>query len=267
MKKMAFVLPFLPILILSPDVFGAEDGAGLAKQLSNPVANLISVPLQLNVDDGVGRTNGTRTQLNVQPVIPFALNEDTNIISRTILPFTSQSHVTGEDESQAGIGDTVQSFFYSPKKPTENGLIWGFGPVLLLPTGTDNALSGKKWGAGPTGVVLKQSGPWTYGALANHIWDYAGQENRKSVNATFIQPFFSYTTTEAISFSFNSESTFDWTDNEWTVPVNFNITKVTKFGNQVVQFGGGLRYWLHSPDDVGPEGLGVRLDLTFLFPQ
>lgn len=253
--------------VFSLNSFAAQDDAGLAKQLSNPVANLISVPLQLNVDDNVGPGNGTRTLLNVQPVIPFSLNDSTNIISRTILPFTIQSHVTGTDQNQSGISDTVQSFFYSPKAPTQGGLIWGFGPVLLLPTGTDAALSGRKWGAGPTAVVLKQDGPWTYGTLANHIWDYAGRADRRHVNATFIQPFISYTTSNAVSFTLNSESTFDWNSDDWSVPVNFNINKVTKIGSQVIQFGGGVRYWATSPDGSGPEGWGVRLNLTFLFPQ
>lgn len=248
-------------------VLAADDSAGLAKQLSNPVANLISVPFQFNVDDNVGPGNGTRTLLNVQPVIPFSLNADTNIISRTILPFSTQSHVTGPGENQTGLGDVVQSFFYSPKAPTDSGLIWGFGPVLLLPAGTDSALSGRKWGAGPTGVVLKQTGPWTYGALANHIWDYAGREDRKHVNATFLQPFLSYTTSDAISYSLNTESTYDWTQSEWSVPVNLSISKVTKIGDQMVQFGGGLRYWAQTPDESGPEGWGVRFNITFLFPQ
>ncbi|TNV11867.1 transporter [Buttiauxella sp. B2] len=264
-KKVVFLA--LPAALYSLPGFADESGAGLAKQLSNPVANLISVPFQLNVDDQVGPNNGTRTLLNVQPVIPITLNDETNIISRTILPFSSQSHVTGEGEDQAGMGDVVQSFFYSPKSPTQSGLIWGVGPVLLLPTGTDSALSGKKWGAGPTAVLLKQSGPWTYGGLANHIWDYAGEQSRKSVNATFLQPFVSYTTPDAISYSFNSESTYDWTQDQWSVPVNFNITKVTKIGSQIIQFGGGFRYWVHTPEETGPEGLGIRLNLTFLFPQ
>ncbi|WP_343550403.1 hypothetical protein [Pantoea sp.] len=255
-------------LTLSPlTIYAAEDSAGLAKQLSNPVANLISVPFQLNVDDNVGPNKGTRTLLNVQPVVPLSLNNDTNIISRTILPFTTQSDVTGKGENQTGIGDIVQSFFYSPKAPTESGLIWGFGPVLLLPTGSESVLSGRKWGAGPTGVVLKQSGPWTFGTLANHIWDYAGQNDRKHVNATFIQPFLSYTTADAISYGLNTESTYDWTQSEWSVPINLTVSKVTKIGDQVVQFGGGLRYWAHTPDNVGPEDWGIRFNVTLLFPQ
>lgn len=253
--------------LVSLKSIAAHDDAGLAKQLSNPVANLISVPFQLNVDDNVGPGNGMRTLLNVQPVIPVSLNDSTNIISRTILPFSYQHHVTADDQNQSGTGDIVQSFFYSPKAPTESGLIWGFGPVLLLPSGSDPALSGRKWGAGPTGVVLKQEGSWTYGALANHLWDYAGNSGRSHVNATFIQPFLSYTTSDAVSFTLNSESTFDWNDDEWLVPVNFNINKVTKIGAQVIQFGVGARYWATSSDQTGPEGLGLRLNLTFLFPQ
>ena len=104
----------------------------------------------------------------------------------------------------------VQSLFFSPTAPTSGGLIWGAGPVLLLPTGTDSLLSGRKWGVGPTGVVLKQEGSWTYGALANHIWSVAGSDARPNINATYLQPFVSYTTPKALTFAFNTESTYDW---------------------------------------------------------
>src|SRR5206468_7964292 len=112
--------------------------------------------------------------------------------------------------SQTGIGDIVQSVFFSPKATTASGWIWGAGPVLLLPTGSDDLLSAKKWGAGPTGVALKQQGPWTYGALANHIWSFAGNNGRPDISATFLQPFVTYTTPTAWSFMLNTESTYDW---------------------------------------------------------
>ncbi len=157
----------------------ASNAADLAKELANPVAALISVPLQLNYDHDIGPARGgKRWQLNIQPVVPISLSEDWNLISRTILPLVSQDEVFPGAGSQSGIGDIVQSVFFSPKKPTEGGLIWGVGPVLLLPTGSDDQLSAKKWGAGPTGVVLKQQGPWTYGALANHIWSIGGSGSR-----------------------------------------------------------------------------------------
>jgi hypothetical protein len=253
-------------LVVSP-ALAQEDSAELAKKLSNPVAALISVPFQLNMDQDVGPVDdGDRWTLNVQPVIPFELDRDWNIISRTILPVVWQDDIFPGAGSQFGIGDIVQSAFFSPKAPTAGGWIWGAGPVLLLPTGTDDLLTADKWGAGPTGVVLKQRGPWTYGALANHIWSFAGDGDRSDVSATFLQPFLSYTTPSAWTFTLNTESTYDWKSEEWSVPVHGVVTKVTKVGGQLVSVGGGLRYWADGPASA-PEGLGFRFIFTLLFPK
>ena len=251
----------------SPQAFAQESAADLAKKLSNPVAALISVPLQLNYDDKIGANEGgKRWLLNVQPVIPITLNEDWNIISRTILPVVSQADIFPGAGSQSGIGDIVQSVFLSPKAPSANGLIWGAGPVFLLPTGTDDLLTAKKWGAGPTAAVLKQQNGWTYGALANHIWSFAGDSARPDISTTFLQPFLSYTTPAAWTYAVNTESTYDWKNNQWSVPLNLFVSKVTKVGSQLMSVGGGVRYWAASPDS-GAHGWGFRLVVTLLFPK
>lgn len=242
----------------------AQD-ADLAKQLSNPIASLISVPFQFNYDRGFGPEDGHKTTLNIQPVIPISINEDWNVISRTIVPVVWQSDIAGESGDQFGLGDTLQSFFFSPKRPGPGGLIWGIGPAFLLPTGTDDLLGSEKWGVGPTAVALKQEGPWTYGALANHIWSVAGDHNREDVSSTFLQPFVSYTTQDAWTFALNTESTYNWESDEWSVPINFMVSKLTKFGDQPVSFQVGARYWATAPES-GPEGWGLRANVTFLFP-
>lgn len=243
----------------------ASDSAELAKKLSNPVANLISVPFQFNLDRGVGPKDACKLTLNVQPVIPVTLNEEWNLIIRTIVPVVYQDSIADGIDSEFGLGDILQSFFFSPKEPTSNGWIWGVGPVLLWPSATEELLGAEKWGAGPTGLILKQEKGWTYGVLANHVWSYAGEGDREDVNATFLQPFLSYTWPTATTLGVNTETSFDWTSDQWNIPVNLFVNQVVKFGKQPVQFSVGPRYYAASPDG-GPEW-GVRFVVTLLFPK
>lgn len=245
----------------------ADDEGDLAKKLANPIAALISVPMQLNYDSNFGaQDEGSILRLNVQPVIPFSMNDDWNLISRTILPIVDQNDVPFSGVSEFGLGDTVQSLFFSPKAPTSRGWIWGVGPVLLAPTATDQLLGSEKWGIGPTAVALKQQGPWTFGGLANHIQSFAGDSDRADISATFLQPFVSYITPSQTTYAANSESTYDWETRNWSIPLNVTVSQLVRFGDQLVQVGGGVRYWVESPAS-GPEGWGIRLTFTLLYPK
>lgn len=245
----------------------ADEEEDLALKLANPVANLISIPIQANYDENIGlNDDGSAWRINIQPVIPFELNDEWNVITRTIVPLIDQSDIPVKGKSESGLGDITASQFFSPKAPTAGGWIWGVGPVWLFPTASDETLGAEKWGIGPTAVALKQRQGVTYGALVNHIWTYAGDSDRSDVNATLLQPFVSLTTDAATTFGLNTETTYDWKAEEWSVPINVSVGQLFRVGKLPVSLTAGARYWADSPE-YGPEDWGFRLTATLLLPK
>lgn len=248
----------------------ADDTADLAQKSQNPIAALYSLPIQFNWNQHMGPSNdGIQTVTNIQPVLPFSINEDWNLISRTILPVIDQRSLAPNGlADKSGIGDITQSLFFSPKAKTDNGWIWGAGPVFLMPTGSDDLLTNDQWAAGPTAVALRQTDGWTYGALANHLWSLEGSpaNGREKINASFLQPFLSYTTSTYTTFGINTETSYDWQAQEWSVPVNLTVTQLLKLGGQPLSIQLGPRYWLDSTEN-GADGWGFRAAITLLFPR
>jgi hypothetical protein len=194
--------------------------------------------------------------------VPPRLRDDAERLGRRLYDDAVKKHP--QNRYQSGFGDTVMSYFFSPKAPTDHGIIWGAGPVFLFPSATHPFLGGEKWGAGPTLVALKQSGGWTTGVLANHIWSFAGAGDRDDISATYIQPFISYTTKTHTTFTISSESTYDWTDSQWSVPVIGSISQVLKIGRQPLSVQIGGKYFADGPS--GAPDWGVRVAITLLYP-
>jgi hypothetical protein len=248
--------------VVFPFVAQAQQ-SDIQQKLSNPVASLTLIPIQTNYDSKIGEQDGYKITTNIQPVVPFKLDNQWSLIVRTIVPIIQQHNIATGSGDQFGLGDSLQSFFFSPR--SVDGFTWGAGPALLWRTGTDELLTSGKWAAGPTAVALQQTGPWTIGLLTNHIWSFAGDEDRRDISNTYLQPFLAYAAEGGITYSLNTETNYNWITHEWSVPIDAQISKLTKIGDQPVSILGGLRYWVDGPAN-GPHDFGGRVQLTFILP-
>lgn len=253
----------LPILALLCAAQAHAQDSELAKKAANPVSNMISVPLQNNWDCCYGPEDATKYTLNLQPVIPFSLGDNWNLITRTIIPYVNRGEAYAGKDDANGLGDVTQSFFFSPKS-SANGVTWGIGPVFLWPTGARGVTAGQ-YGLGPTMILLKQDKGLTYGFLASQTWTVGGKSTYDDVNVAFLQPFASITMPDTTSYGVNLEASYDWEQEEWSVPINFTVSHIFRFGKQPVSLGLGGRYYLSTPEG-GPDW-GVRVTANFLFPE
>lgn len=236
----------------------------LAKETQNPVSDLISVPFESNFNFGVGPNDDLQYILYVQPVVPFRLSEDWNLITRTIIPLIDQPELGPGVGDVFGLGDIQLSQFLSPAK--SGALIWGIGPIFQFPTATDDALGSDKWSAGPTAAALTIRGPWVAGAVVNHLWSFAGDDDRADVNQTLIQPIVNYNLPGGWFLSSVPYITANWEkdgDDRWTVPIGIGVGKVHRFGTQPVSLQLTPYYNVVRPDDAAEWTLQFRINLLF----
>ena len=246
-----------------------DDAAALAKAVQNPIASLVSVPFQWNINLETGPQEKTQHVLNIQPVLPFELNENLNLITRTIVPLISQPAFGQGQSREGGLGDIQFSAFFSPKKPGPGGWIWGAGPVLQFNTASDDRLGQGVWGIGPTAVALKMSGPWVVGGLINNVWSFTEDSGRADVNKMLIQPFINYNFADKPGryVTFAPIITADWKadDDKWVIPLGMGIGQVMKIGKQPVNIQASAYYNVERPDNAAKYQ--IRLQIQLMFPK
>jgi hypothetical protein len=255
----------LLLLALSPPV-EAQDDSDLAKKTQNPVADLISVPFENNINFGVGRHDRAQYVLYIQPVIPFRLTDEWNLISRTVLPLIYQPRLAPGVGNTFGLGDIQQSLFLSPAKP--GALIWGAGPIVQFRTATDDVLGQGKWGAGPTVAALTIQGPWVVGALINNVWSFAGDRDRKAFNQMLLQPIVNYNLPSGWYVNSVPYITADWKargSDRWTVPIGAGVGKIVRIGGLPLDMNLAAYYNVVRPDNGAEWQLRARVN--FLFPR
>jgi hypothetical protein len=271
-----------------PLAAGSSDTETLQKAAQNPVASMISVPLQNNSNFGIGPFDRIQNVLNIQPVIPFQLSDNWNLIVRWIVPIvwqpapgTANLEVYGIEENTPayfaaqnvqktagvfGFGDMNPTFFFSPSKPHK--VIWGFGPAFALPTANNQVLGQGKFSVGPSLVVLVQPGHWSLGFLVNNVWSVAGSGGRPAVNQMTLQYFVNYNLKRVWYLSASPILTANWrasSGNEWVVPVGGGVGRIMRLGAQPVNI--SATFYGNVAHPSGGSPWGMRLQIAFLFPK
>jgi hypothetical protein len=238
----------------------------LEKAVQNPVASLISVPLQNNTNFDYGPYNRTQDVLNIQPVIPANISKNWMIISRIIQPIVWQPYSNQNTGGEYGLGDMVPTFFLSPRKPGK--VIWGVGPAFVIPTATNDILGQGKFSMGPSVVVLAQPGKWTLGDLVNNVWSVAGSGSRPPVNQMLNQYFITFQLTKGLYVTSSPIITANWrasSGNIWTVPFGGGVGRVMKLGFQPVNI--TAQFYGNAVCPKSTSSWSMRLQVAFLFPK
>jgi len=277
--RTAAVAAFAAALGLAP-ALAQQSTEELAKAAQNPVADMISLPFQNNTNFDYGPDDDIQNILNIQPVWPFRIAPDWNLISRTILPVIYQPDLAVpvkvapgvvEDvtiDGAFGLGDLNETLYFSPAKPGK--VIWGVGPTFTLPTATDDVLGSGKWSAGPAFVVLTMPGHWVLGALITNQWSFAGDSDRADVNAMLLQYFINYNFNKGWFFSSSPINTANWeasSDDRWTIPIGGGVGRIFHAGNQAMMALVGAYYNVVKPDNVPAADWQLRIQVQLLFPK
>lgn len=273
-RQLTCILAML-LSCLFPSILKADNADDLAAKAQNPIASMISIPLDTMID--FGADNGTAVVSTFQPVIPMTIG-NWNFISRPMLPIIYlEGAVSGlpsiptvdksaEHTDTFGLGDLNYSLFISPAKST--GVTWGIGPSITIPTATDDLLGSGKWSIGPTAVILVQPKPWTMGLLARNLWDFAGDGDRAQVNQFMFQYFVNYNLDNGWYLTTDPIMTANWgqsSDNRWTIPVGGGIGRLFTIGEQPINM--RLRSYYNVDKPTGGAEWSLNFAVQLLFPK
>ncbi len=265
-----FALAFCAVPAFAQQQPGAAAPAAstedLQKATQNPVASLVSVPIQNNNNFNIGPFDRTQDVINIQPVIPARISDNWMLITRVIQPILWQPDPSQNTGGEFGLGDMNPTFFLSPARPGK--LIWGVGPAFLIPTATNSVLGQGKFGIGPSVVALLQPGKWTIGALVNNVWSVAGDSDRLDVNQMTLQYFINYNLQKGWFLSMSPIITANWevdSPNRWTVPFGGGIGRIMRLGPQPVNL--SLQFYGNPVRPSGTSPWGMRMQIAFLYPK
>ncbi len=236
--------------------------ADLAAAAQNPLASMISLPFQNNTTFDMDPGDETLNVLNIQPVWPFKVSKDWNLITRTIIPIVSQPDFP--NSNREGIGDTSVTGWLSPTKPINNWTV-GVGPVLSIPTATRSSLGADQFGGGVSAVGVYIKKPWVAGALVNNVW---GMENTDNLNTFLFQYFVNYNLPKGWYLVTAPVITADWnarSGQKWIVPFGGGVGKLIKVGNLPINANAQVYRNVEKPSNYGDWSL--RLQLQFMFPK
>ena len=242
------------------------DETSLARAAQNPIADLISLPFQNNFNFNQGPRERTQWIMNIQPVIPIKLNDRLNLITRTILPVINQPSLAPGMSSTFGVGDLNASFFFSPVN--NSNITWGAGPVVSLPTATDDVLGTGKVSLGVSGVVLAMPGKFVVGGLVSNLWSVAGEGGRDDVNFFLAQPFVNYNIKNGWYLTSSPIITANWeasSSDQWTIPIGGGVGKIFRIGKQPINM--SLQAFENVEKPSNAADWQLRLQIQLLFPK
>ena len=245
-----------------------QEPADIAKAAQNPIAHMISVPLENDFYPQTGINKENEYVLEIKPVVPIPLSSNRNLITRTIIPVIQTPDLTAEIKGTSGLGDIQESFFFSPTKAGIGGIIWGAGPAISVPTATEHIYGTGKTSIGPTLVVLKSQGHWLFGSLVQNLWSVeAGPRGRPAVNQMLLQPFVNYNLPHKWYLTSSPIMTANWKldDGRWLVPVGGGIGKIVRFGKVPVNIYGQVFGNAEYPN--GTSKWSARFQMQLLFPR